>query len=102
MKVPRPPKKKPVSTVPEKEKPPPKSRTYAPIDPVKKPQRTNRPNDYGRSKENLNKQKPQRQINQKGSSLRYLKWVASSRWSFGPNSASGGIETVTIGEIHPL
>ena len=66
MKVPRPPKKKPVSTVPEKEKPPPKSRTYTPADPVKKSQRTNRPNDYGRSKENLNKQKPQRQINQKG------------------------------------
>ena len=55
-----------MSTVPEKEKPPPKSRTYATVDPVKKSQRTNRPNDYGRSKENLNKQKPQRQINQKG------------------------------------
>ena len=55
-----------MSTVPEKEKPPPKSRTYTPVDPVKKPQRTNRPNDYGRSKENLIKQKPQRQINKKG------------------------------------
>jgi len=68
VKVPRPPKKKAVSTVPEKEKPPVKSRIYAQVDPVKKPQRTTRPNDYGRSKENLNTQKPRRQINQKVSS----------------------------------
>ena len=65
VKVPRPPKKKPTGTAPAKEKPVVKSRTNAPTDPVKKPQRT-RPNDYGRSKENENKQKPQRQTNSKG------------------------------------
>ena len=65
VKVPRPPKKKPTDTAPAKEKPVVKSRTNAPTDPVKKPQRT-RPNDYGRSKENENKQKPQRQTNSKG------------------------------------
>ena len=66
VKVPRPPKKKPVSTVPEKEKPPVKSRTYAPPEPVKKPPRANRTHDSGRSKENVNNQKSQRQIKSKG------------------------------------
>ena len=30
----------------------------------------------------------------------YLKWGASSRWSFGPKSACGSIETMTIGKTH--
>ena len=30
-----------------------------------------------------------------------LKWGASSRWSFRPNSAWGSIETTTIRETHP-
>ena len=30
-----------------------------------------------------------------------LKWSASSRWSFGPKSTWGSIETTTIGNTHP-
>ena len=30
-----------------------------------------------------------------------LKWDASYRWSFGPNSAWGRIETTIIGKTHP-
>ena len=30
-----------------------------------------------------------------------LKWDASSRWSFGPNSARGSIETINIGKMQP-
>ena len=30
-----------------------------------------------------------------------LQWGASSRWSFGPNSALVSIETKTIGKTHP-
>ena len=30
-----------------------------------------------------------------------VKWGASLRWSFGPNSAWGRIETTTIGKTHP-
>ena len=30
-----------------------------------------------------------------------LKWGASSRWSFGSNSAWSSIETTTIGKTHP-
>ena len=29
-----------------------------------------------------------------------VKWVACSRWSFGPNSTWGSIETMTIGKMH--
>ena len=29
-----------------------------------------------------------------------FKWGASSRWSFGPNSAWGSLETKTIGKTH--
>ena len=32
---------------------------------------------------------------------RQVKWGASSRWSFRPNSAGGSIETTTIGDTHP-
>ena len=31
----------------------------------------------------------------------FLKWGASSQWSFGPNSAWGSIEMTTIGKTHP-
>ena len=31
-----------------------------------------------------------------------LKRGTSSRWSFGPNSAWGSIETTTMGKTHPL
>ena len=31
----------------------------------------------------------------------FVKWVASSRWSFGSNSARGSIETMTIEKTHP-
>ena len=34
--------------------------------------------------------------------LLQLKWGASSRWSFGPNSAGGSIETTSIGKTHPI
>ena len=30
-----------------------------------------------------------------------IKWGASSRWSFGPNSVWGSVETMTIGKTHP-
>ena len=30
-----------------------------------------------------------------------IKWAASSRWSFSPNSAWGSIGTATIGKMHP-
>ena len=30
----------------------------------------------------------------------FLKWGASSRWSFGPNSARGSIETTANGMTH--
>ena len=30
-----------------------------------------------------------------------VKWCTSSRWSFGPNSTCGNIETTTIGKTHP-
>ena len=33
--------------------------------------------------------------------LRLVKWGASFRWSFDPNSAWSSIETMTIGKTHP-
>ena len=32
----------------------------------------------------------------------FVKWDASSRWSFGPNSACGSIESPTILTTHPI
>ena len=31
----------------------------------------------------------------------YIKWGASSRWSFVPKSAGGSIGTMTMGKTHP-
>ena len=31
----------------------------------------------------------------------HLKWGASYRWLFGPNSTRGGIETMAVGKTHP-
>ena len=39
-----------------------------------------------------------RQVNEKWTEL---KWDASSRWSFGPNSEWGSIKTTTAGNTHP-
>ena len=36
------------------------------------------------------------------SSEQELKWDASFRWPFSPNSAWGSIETTTIGKTHPI
>ena len=30
-----------------------------------------------------------------------VKWDASSRWPFGPNSARGSKDMITIGKMHP-
>ena len=38
----------------------------------------------------------------KNSEVNHVKWSASSRWSFGPNSAWESLETMTIGNTHPI
>ena len=44
------------------------------------------------------KRVPRRAQGRKNTEAQKVKWGGSSRWSFGPNSALGGIESTTIGK----
>ena len=46
-------------------------------------------------------QNPNQQMAKYKNSPIFINWGASSRWSFGPNSACGSKETTTIGKTHP-